>query len=164
MRITSFLGFAKKSTRPIKTIEREMEITKAKYDKYLKTRTDNFIGKKSNVTIKDPHTMAGDSYFKIRENINEINKAAKMYNKEVTFEDARTLTKDMKSPSIALNNKLMNSILITSKDKTSGIENTKIIDVFENQDKEPLLKKIINALGELFTNKKGSNIDSELIG
>ena len=164
MRITSFLGFAKKSTRPIRTIEKEMEITKAKYENYLKTRTDNFIGKKANVTIKDPHTMAGDSYFKIRENINVIDKVANKHNKEVTFEDARVLTRDAESPSIPLENRLMNSILVTSKDKKTGIENTKIIDVFENQDKEPLLKKISNALGELFTNKKGSNIDSELIG
>ncbi len=159
-----------KNTRPIRTIEREMEMTRARYQKYLDTTSDNYMAQRGDVKIKDPHTMAGNAYKEIREFIDPISKLAKKYNKEVVFEDARVLTRDDEFVSPAIENSFMTKVLVSVRDKSvnkkedsvfAKVKNGKLIDKFE-QPEIPFMKKISQALGELFTGKKDANFDAEL--
>ena len=159
-----------KNTRPIRSIEREMEMTRARYQKYLETTSDNYMAQRSNVKIKDPHTMAGDAYKEIRNFIDPINKLAKKYNKEVVFEDARVLTRDDEFVSPAIENSFMTKVLVSVRDKSVNkkedsvfekFKNGKLVDKFE-QPEIPFMKKISQALGELLTGKKDTNFDAQL--
>ncbi len=159
-----------KNTRPIKTIEREIESTRARYQHYLETTSDNYMAQRGDVKIKDPHTMAGNAYYEIREFINPISKLAKKYNKEVTFEDARILIRNDEFVSPVVENDLSTKILISAKDKSKNkaddsifekFKNGILVDKFDNPE-IPFMKKISNALGELFTGKKNTNVDTEL--
>ena len=159
-----------KNTRPIRTIEREMEMTRARYQKYLDTRSDNYMAQRGDVKIKDPHTMAGNAYKEIREFIDPISKLAKKYNKEVVFEDARVLTRDDEFVSPVVENSLMTKVLVSAREKNSNtiedsvfakVKNGKLIDKFE-QPEIPFMKKISQALGELLTGKKDTNFDAQL--
>ena len=159
-----------KNTRPLRTIEREMEMTKARYQHYLDTTSDNYMAQRSNVKIKDPHTMAGNAYNEIKEYINPINQLAKKHNKEVTFEDAREFIRNVEFVSSAVENDLSTKILISAKDKSKNsakesmfekFKNGILVDKFDNPE-IPFMKKISNALGEVLTGKKNSNVDAEL--
>ena len=54
------ISFKPKSVvRPLRTIEREVEATRARYNEYLKNTSSDYTAQRSNVTIKDPHTTGG---------------------------------------------------------------------------------------------------------
>ena len=150
-----------KATRPLRTIEREMEETRARYQKYLDTTSDNYMAQRGDVRIKDPHTMVGNAYKEIRTHIDAISRAAKKENKSVTFEDARALTRNDEFVSPLTEESLGKKVLVTVVDKETGDVNSKLVDRF-SQDDVPFMKKISNALGELFTGKKHVNIDKDL--
>lgn len=135
----------KSTTKSIRTIEQEMIETRARYAKYLKERTDNFVAKRSNVEIRDPHTMAGDSYWQLRDEINTINNVAKQANKEVRIEDARSLIRDDEFASPTTENILSSKILIRTRDKSNGLVNRELIDRFESTATD-FLKKIIDVI------------------
>ena len=155
------INFSRKAIRPIKTIEQEMQETRARYQHYLDTTSDNYMAKRANVTIKDPHTMVGGAYKELRESIDMIDISAKKANKEVTFEDARTLIRDCEDDMPSIENSLSHKVLITVKDKFFHDKQRVFVDKFDKPE-IPFMKKISNALGEIFTGKKGANIDSDL--
>ena len=147
--------------KTLRTLEQEMEQTRARYQEYLNTTSHNYMAQRGDVKIKDPHTMAGNAYYEIRESINPISDLAKKHNKEVTFEDARVLLKDDEFVSPVVENDFATKILVSVKDKITGDLQRKTVDKFE-QPEIPFMKKISNVLGEMFSGKKGSNIDNEL--
>ena len=155
------INIFRKAQRPIKTIEQEMQETRARYQHYLDTTTDNYMARRGDVIIKDPHTMAGGAYKELRDSIDMISLSAKKANKEVTFEDARALTRDCEDDNPSLENSLSHKILITVKDKLYHDIQRVLVDKFDNPE-IPFMKKISNALGEIFTGNKGANIDSDL--
>ena len=71
---------------PIRSIEQEMLQTRARYEKYLKETSDNFVAKRSNIEIQDPHTMVGNAYWELRNEIDTLNNAAKNANKKVLIQ------------------------------------------------------------------------------
>ena len=159
-----------KNARPIRTVDREMKVMRARYQKYLDTTSNNYMAQCGDVKIKDPHTMAGNAYKEIREFIDPISKLAKKYNKEVVFEDARVLIRDDEFVSPVTENSFMTKVLVLARDKSANkkedsafekFKNGKLVDKFE-QPEIPFMKKISQALGELFTGKKGANFDAEL--
>lgn len=161
-RYTMFkINFSRNTIKPIKTIEQEMQETRARYQHYLDTTSNNYMAKRANVTIKDPHTMVDGAYKELRESIDMIDISAKKANKEVTFEDARTLIRDCEDDMPSIQDSLSHKVLITVKDKSLHDTQKTLVDKFEEPEL-PFMKKISNALGEIFTGKKGSNIDSEL--
>ena len=100
------ISFKPKSVvRPLRTIEREVEATRARYNEYLKNTSSDYTAQRSNVTIKDPHTTGG-AYQVLRGAINGINKVAQKANKKITFEDARVLTRNDEFASPYLEEKL----------------------------------------------------------
>ena len=79
------ISFKPKSVvRPLSTIEREVEATRARYNEYLKNTSSDYTAQRSNVTIKDPHTTGG-AYQVLRGAINGINKVAQKANKKITL-------------------------------------------------------------------------------
>ena len=152
--------FKPQISRPLRTIEREMEEARAVYQNYLDTTTNNYMAQRGDVKIKDPHAMS-DAYRKIREYIDSLSKVAKKENKAITFEDGRALAKDDESISPVIEEKLAKKVLITVVDKNTGATQRTLVDKFVNGD-VPLMKKVSNALGELFTGKKQANIDKDL--
>lgn len=130
----------------IRTIEQEVAQTKARYARYLSETSNNFSAKRSNVEIKDPHTMAGDAYWDLREHINPINEIAKKTNKEIVFEDARVLIRDDEFSSANAENYLSSKILLTVKDKGNGVIKTSLIDRLQEQE---FMKKIFEAIKNL---------------
>ena len=152
--------FKPQISRPLRTIEREMEEARAVYQNYLETTSDNYMAQRGDVKIKDPHTMS-DAYRKIREYIDSLSKVAKKENKAITFEDGRALAKDDESISPVIEEKLAKKVLITVIDKKTGAVQHKLVDKFVN-GKIPLMKRVSNALGELFTGKNQANIDKDL--
>ena len=155
------INFSRKAAMPIKTIEQELQQTRARYQHYLDTTSDNYMAKRANVTIKDPHTMVDGAYKELRNSIDMIDISAKKANKEVTFEDARVLTRDCEDDMPSIERNLSTKILITVKDKLFPETQRTLVDKFENPE-VPFMKKISNALGEIFTGKKDANIDSDL--
>ena len=151
---------SKSVARPLRTIEREVEATRARYNEYLKNTSSDYTAQRSNVTIKDPHTTGG-AYQVLRGAINGINKVAQKANKKITFEDARVLTRNDEFASPSLEEKLSSKVLITVTDKEGGQVKEHLVDRFANND-VPFMKKISNALGEMFTGKKEANFDNEL--
>lgn len=149
------------NARPLRTIEKEMLETRTRYNEYLKTTSDKYMAQRGDVKIKDPHTMAGNAYQEIREFINPIAKFAKKNNKEITFEDARVLTKDCEDLSPSIEDKFAKNILISVKDKLTGKTTRTMVDKFEDPE-IPFMKKISNAIGKLTSGKKEANIDKEL--
>ena len=130
----------------IRTIEQEIRQSRARFEKYLEKTGINYCAMRSNVTIKDPHTMAGNTYKDLRKEINTFNEIAKNANKEITFEDARSLLRDDEFASVVTENELSTKILISAKDKKTGTVKNAFVDRF----KEPeFMKKIINTLIEL---------------
>lgn len=151
----------KSVARPLRTIEREVEATRTRYNEYLKNTSSDYTAQRSNVTIKDPHTMPGGAYQLLRGAINGINKVAQKANKKITFEDARVLTRNDEFASPYLEEKLSSKVLITVTDKEGGQVKEHLVDRFANND-VPFMKKISNALGEMFTGNKDANLDNEL--
>lgn len=150
-----------KTTGPLRTIEREMEEARAMYQNYLDTTSDNYMAQRGDVKIKDPHTMVGNAYKEIRNYIDAISRVAKKENKAITFEDGRALTRDDEFVSPVMEEKLGKKVLITVVDKNTGDVKRKLVDGYSKAE-IPLMKKISNALGELFTGKKQVNIDKDL--
>ena len=131
----------------IRSIEQEIRQSRARYEKYLEESGINYSAMRSNVTIKDPHSMAGNAYKDLRNQINPINEIAKKANKEVTFEDARSLLRYDEFASVVAENELASKILITVKDKSTGATQNAFVDRL----KEPeFMKKIQNTLTEMF--------------
>ncbi len=157
------INMLKKAQRPIKTIEQEMQETRARYQHYLNTTTNNYMAKRGDVTIKDPHTMPEGAYKELRDSIDVISLSAKAANKEVTFEDASVLTSGTNSAG-SFGEYLSGKILITVRDLKNKLSpNPKMTIIDKSCNPEiPFMKKVSNALGEMFTGKKGANIDSEL--
>ena len=60
----------------IRTIDQEMNQTRARYAKYLEETSRDFVAKRSNVEIRDPHTMAGNSYWELRDKIHPNKKGS----------------------------------------------------------------------------------------
>ncbi len=129
---------AVKST--IRTIDQEMNQTRARYEKYLGETSRDFVAKRSNVEIRDPHTMAENSYWELRAQINPINDLAKKNNKDVKFEDARALIRDDEYASAAIENRLSSKILVTTIDKKTGVTDYTLIDRFKHTANEFLQK------------------------
>ena len=153
------LGKPPKST--IRTIDQEMQQTRARYQHYLETTSDKYMARRGDVVVKDPHTMAGNAYKELRDSIDLFSASAKKANKEVVFEDARVLLENDEFVSPVVENKFATKILVSVKDKTTGKTTSKTVDKFAEPE-VPFMKKISNALGELFTGKKGENIDKDL--
>ncbi len=131
----------------IRSIEQEIRQSRARYEKYLEESGINYSAMRSNVTIKDPHSMAGNAYKDLRDQINPINEIAQKANKEVTFEDARSLLRYDEFASVVAENELASKILITVKDKSTGATQNAFVDRL----KEPeFMKKILNTLTEMF--------------
>lgn len=123
---------AKNISTPIRTIEQEMLQTRARYEKYLKETGDNFVAKRSNVEIRDPHTMVGNSYWELRNEIDTLNNVAKNANKKVMIQDARVLIHDDEFVSPAIENNLSSKIVVNTCDKNkSYVKDMKLIDRFE---------------------------------
>ena len=102
---------------PIRSIEQEMLQTRARYEKYLKETSDNFVAKRSNIEIQDPHTMVGNAYWELRNEIDTLNNAAKNANKKVLIQDARVLICDDEFASPATENMLSSKIVVNTRDK-----------------------------------------------
>lgn len=153
------VGNAQKST--IRTIEQEMQQTRARYQHYLETTSDKYMARRGDVVVKDPHTMAGNAYKELRDSIDMFSASAKKANKEVVFEDARVLLENDEFVSPVVENKFATKILVSVKDKATGQTTSKMVDRFAEPE-VPFIKKVSNALGELFTGKKGENIDKDL--
>ena len=133
----------KTMAKPIRSIEQEMQQTRERYMNYLKQRSDNFVAKRSNVEIRDPHTMAGDSYWELREEINTLNNAAKNADKHVKIEDARALIRDDEFASPTLENSLASQVLVSTKDSQTGLTDRALFNRFEVTASE-FLQKVID--------------------
>lgn len=144
-------------------IDEEVKASRERYNKYLDSlnNSSSKYAQMGDVKIKDRFTMAGNSYDELKPHINNISHFAKKENKEITFEDARALTRDCEYDSPAVENDFARKILVTVKDKASGKEKQGFIDYFEDSE-TPLIKKVSNKLGEMTTGEKGINIDDEL--
>lgn len=153
------ISFQPKSVaRPIRTISQEVKATGAKYNEYLKTTKNDYIAQRGDVQIYHPHAMAGDAYNTLKSALNILSKVAKKANKEVMFEDAKSLF-----PNPEAKKDFSSKILVTVTNKSNRFLNPKaeFVDV-SPKSKEPLLKQVSNVLGEMITGQKGSNIDKEL--
>ena len=124
----------------IRTIDQEMNQTRARYAKYLEETSRDFVAKRSNVEIRDPHTMAGNSYWELRDKIDPINDLAKKAGKNVKFEDARALIRGDEFASATIENRLSSEILVTTLDKKTGITNYTLIDRLKYTADEFLVK------------------------
>lgn len=134
------------SSTPIRSIDREIELTRARYEKYLVSSCDNFCAMRSNVQIKDPHTMAGNAYYELRDYINPLNDIAKNSDKYIKFEDARALIRDDEFASPVIENELAKQVLITAKDKVTGSEKTALVDRFKENN---FIKKVFETVEQL---------------
>jgi len=144
-------------------IDEEVKASRERYNNYLDSlnNSSSKYAQMGDVKIKDRFTMVAHSYDELKPHINDISHFAKKENKEISFEDARVLTRDCEDVSPTIENDFGSKILVTVKDKTSGKEQQGFIDYFEDP-KTSLIKKVSNKLGEMVTGEKGSNIDSEL--
>ena len=131
----------------IRTIEQEMAQTGARYEKYLRETTNDFAAKRSNVEIRDPHTMAGGSYWELRKEINTLNSAAKDSNKDVLFQDARVLMQDDEFVSPVTENVLSSQILVKTRDRLSGHTDMTLIDRFKMTASE-FMKEVIDFINK----------------
>lgn len=145
------------NARPIRTIEKEMIETRARYNEYLKTTSDNYMAQRGDVKIKDPHTMVGNAYQEIREFIDPLAKFAKKNNKEIVFEDARVLTKDCEDVSPVIESEFGKNVLISVKDKLTGKINRSMVNKFE-QSEEGFMPRIFSRLEELISHQNKSDI------
>ena len=134
------------SSTPVRSIDREIELARARYEKYLADSCDNFCAMRSNVQIKDPHTMAGNAYFVLREHINPLNELAKNSDKYIKIEDARALIRDDEFASPVIENELAKKVLITAKDKVTGSEKTALVDRFKENN---FIKKVFETVEQL---------------
>ena len=133
---------------PIRSIEQEMLQTRARYEKYLKETSDNFVAKRSNVEIQDPHTMVGNAYWELRNEIDTLNNAAKNANKKVLIQDARVLIRDDEFASPATENMLSSKIVVNTRDKSNmQVNDMKLIDRLELSASE-FLKQIIDFINK----------------
>ena len=161
------INFKPKSVAgPIRTISQEVKATGAKYNEYLKTTKNDYIAQRGDVQIYHPHAMAGDAYNTLKSALNILSKVAKKANKEVMFEDAKTLFPTIMEGSYTspeAKKDFSSKILVTVTNKGNRFLNPKADFVDASpRAKEPLLKQVSNVLGEMITGQKGSNIDKEL--
>lgn len=152
---------SKSNARPLRTIEREMEETQARYKNYLETTSDSYSAQRGDVIVKNPHTMVADSYKTLRNSIDSISNYAKKENKAITFEDARVLIKDDEFVSPSTEDDFGSNVLITVKDKSTGKKRMTFVNYFRDPE-TPFMKKISNKIGELVSGKKDANIDRDL--
>ena len=71
------------------------------------------------------------------------------------------MIRDCEDDMPSIENSLSHKVLITVKDKFFHDKQRVFVDKFDKPE-IPFMKKISNALGEIFTGKKGANIDSDL--
>lgn len=148
----------KSAARPIRTISQEVKATGAKYNEYLKTTKNDYIAQRGDVQIYHPHAMAGDAYNTLKSALNILSKVAKKANKEVMFEDVKSLF-----PNPEAKKDFSSKILVTVTNKGNRFLNPKAEFVDASpRSKEPLLKQVSNVLGEMITGKKEANFDKEL--
>ena len=156
----------KSAARPIRTISPEVKATGARYNEYLKTTKNNYIAQRGDVQIHHPHAMAGDAFNILKGALDVISKVAKKANKEVMFEDAKTLFPTIMEgqyTSPEAKKDFSSKILVTVTNKQDRFLNPKALFVDASpKSKEPLLKQVSNVLGEMITGQKGTNIDKEL--
>ena len=156
----------KSASRPLRTMAQEVKATRAKYNEYLRTTTNEYVAQNGNVKIHHTPNMVGDTYNILKGSLNEINKAATKANKEVVFKDAKAEFKSVaNSPYLSpeVKKDFASKIYVEVTTKGNPLLNPKSawLDASPKQ-KVSLLKQVSNVLGEIFTGKKGANIDKEL--